>query len=104
MADHDPLPRRRRWSHADADLLPAAALEDGQAERVNDFVRLHVIPEMAHCGGGPVPDFGLRLERETDAQHSMARALERWVETGAAPEAFVATKYETDGDRSSHVV
>jgi len=73
-------------------------------ESVNDFVRLYAIPEMGHCGGGPVPDFGLRLERETDAQHSMARALERWVETGAAPEALIATKYETDGDRSSHVV
>lgn len=70
----------------------------------DEFVRLYVIPEMGHCGGGPVPEFGTRLwPAAPDAQHSIILALERWVERGIAPDAIVGTKYRTDDDPTSGV-
>jgi Tannase and feruloyl esterase len=63
-----------------------------------------VIPEMGHCGGGPVPDFGTRLWPSRDAQHGMFSALERWVEDAVAPTSITATKFEVDSEPSSGVV
>jgi hypothetical protein len=67
------------------------------------FVRLYVIPDMGHCGGGPVPEFGLRLQPNADPQHSMAAALERWVESDSSPGAIIATKYNVDEEPASGV-
>jgi len=60
------------------------------------FLRLFVVPDMGHCGGGPVPEFGARVTPRGDADHSMFAALERWVERGVAPDRIVAIKYNVD--------
>jgi feruloyl esterase len=69
----------------------AAALGQRQA---NGFVRLFMAPGMQHCGGGPGPDsFGQMVSSaQSDPQHDLTLALERWVEQGVAPEQVIATK------------
>jgi feruloyl esterase len=44
-----------------------------------DFVRLFLVPGMFHCRGGPGPN-----------QFNTIAALERWVESGVAPEQIIA--------------
>jgi len=44
-----------------------------------DWLRLFMVPGMAHCGGGPGPN-----------QFNALAALERWRESGAPPEQIVA--------------
>jgi hypothetical protein len=62
---------------------------------IEGFGRLYMVPGLQHCAGGPGPNaFG----------GGMTAALERWVEDGVAPGAFIATKYKTDGDPASGVV
>jgi feruloyl esterase len=51
------------------------------APNATDFMRLFMIPGMAHCGGGLGPD-----------QHDAVTAVIDWVEKGAAPDALVARK------------
>ena len=71
---------------------------------VEEFVRFYLVPDMGHCGGGPVPEFGTRLwPAAEDAEHSMILALERWVERGVGPKAIIATKYRVDEDWTSGV-
>ena len=54
--------------------------------RQADFVELFMVPGMQHCGGGPGPnDFGALVPAGADAEHSMIKALERWVEKGRRP-------------------
>jgi len=69
----------------------AAKLGQRQA---NGFMRLYMAPGMQHCGGGPGPDnFGQTVTRaQSDPQHDLTLALERWVEQGVAPEMVIATK------------
>jgi hypothetical protein len=70
------------------------------AKQTDAFFRLYLAPGMAHCGGGPGPDsFGQAVSRTADADHSLSRALERWVESGQVPARVIATKY-TNGDSS----
>ena len=45
-----------------------------------DWLRLFMVPGMAHCGGGPGPN-----------QFNALAAMERWRESGTAPEQIVAT-------------
>jgi len=60
-----------------------------------EFVRLYMVPGMQHCGGGSGPNvFGQGGVPTGDAQHDVAAALERWVETGTAPNEIIATKYK----------
>jgi len=62
--------------------------------QTDTFVRLYLAPGMAHCGGGPGPDvFGQSVGQASDPDHSLAKALERWVETGMSPDRIIATKY-----------
>jgi hypothetical protein len=71
---------------------------------IEEFVRFYLVPDMGHCGGGPVPEFGTRLwPAVEDADHSMILALERWVERGVGPKAIIATKYRIDEDWTSGV-
>src|SRR5262249_55295684 len=58
------------------------------------FVRLFMVPGMQHCGGGPGPSsFGqIVTAAQSDAQHDLTLALERWVEQGVAPDQIIATK------------
>ena len=58
-------------------------------KNANEFVQLYVVPEMGHCGGGPVSEFGLRLQPHADSLHSMVAALQHWVEDGVAPNAIM---------------
>src|SRR5262247_313018 len=62
--------------------------------RTDSFVRLFMAPGMQHCGGGPGPDnFGQMVTRaQSDPQHDLTLALERWVEEGVAPDQIIATK------------
>lgn len=52
-----------------------------------DYARLFLVPGMNHCGGGPATD-----------RFDMLKALEDWVERGAAPAAVRATVNPADPD------
>ena len=73
----------------------------GQGD-ADSFVRLYMVPGMQHCEGGPGPDsFGQSgTLASDDPQHSVAAALEQWVEKGTAPSAIIASKYS--GDDKQH--
>jgi len=60
----------------------------------SSFMRLFMAPGVQHCVGGPGPDnFGQMVtSTQSDPQHDMTLALERWVEDGVAPEQIIATK------------
>jgi tannase/feruloyl esterase len=112
-------PRLKAFKDRGGKLLLYHGERDGPAPSVNyyervvstmgqntadDFLRLYVIPGMGHCGGGPVPEFGVRLwPAAPDAQHSLILAVEQWVERGVAPDAIIGTKYRVDGDPSTGV-
>jgi len=70
-----------------------------------EFVRLFMVPGMQHCGGGSGPNnFGQFTVAQSDPQHDIDAALERWVEGGIAPQQIIATKYKDDSNPSSGVV
>ena len=78
---------------ADADR---AELTDTQ-----NYFRLYMAPGVNHCGGGPGPGstFAYTMnnpEGPVDPEHDALSALERWVETGKAPETF-ASSHVTEG-------
>src|SRR5450432_2604090 len=63
---------------------------------VQQYHRLFMLPNVAHCGGGSGPSnigggTGDPLPAFRDADHDTVLALARWVEQGVAPEAIVAT-------------
>jgi feruloyl esterase len=65
------------------------------------FLRLYMVPGMAHCAGGPGATHFSTATRDSeppvsDAQHDMAIALEQWVEKGVAPERLIATKFDKE--------
>jgi feruloyl esterase len=62
----------------------------------SSFVRLYMVPGMQHCNGGPGPNrFGATVTRaQSEPQHDMTLALERWVEEGVAPDYIIASKRE----------
>ena len=64
----------------------------------NSFVRLFMVPGLQHCFGGPGPDsFGAMVTAgQSDPQHDMTMALERWVEQGVAPDQIIASKRQGD--------
>jgi feruloyl esterase len=75
----------------------AARRKDTQA-----FLRLFMVPGMGHCAGGPGATHFSTATRDSeppvsDPKHDMARALEAWVETGAAPDTLIATHFESPG-------
>ena len=55
-----------------------------------DFMRLFMVPGMAHCSGGPGPD-----------QHDPLSAIIDWVEAGEAPDSMIARKIENGVVRRS---
>jgi feruloyl esterase len=56
--------------------------QEDAARETSDFYRLFLFPGMGHCGGGPGPSVFDTLT-----------PLEKWVESGVAPDKIVATKY-----------
>jgi len=74
------------------------------AKQAGEVVELYMVPGMQHCGGGPgVTEFGAQ-GAAADPRHSVAQALEQWVEHGTAPGEIVATKYKIDGNPASGLV
>ena len=67
-------------------------------QETDGFSRLYMVPGMQHCGDGPGPNsFGQSVPAPSnEPQRNVTTALERWVETGEAPSAIVATKYVDD--------
>jgi feruloyl esterase len=69
-------------------------------EDTQSFLRLYMVPGMAHCAGGPGATNFSTATRDSeppviDAKHDMARALEAWVEHGTPPEELIATHFES---------
>jgi len=60
----------------------------------DSFIRLFMVPGMQHCAGGPGPDSlgQVVTSAQSDAQHDMSVAIERWVEEGIAPDQIIASK------------
>jgi feruloyl esterase len=62
---------------------------------VDDFYRLFMVPGMGHCNGGIGANvFGNgRTEAGAiaDPERDLVSALDRWVETGVAPDHFIGT-------------
>jgi feruloyl esterase len=70
-----------------------------------EFVRLFMVPDMQHCGGGAGPNnFGQLSVAAGDADHDIDTALELWVTGGPAPERVIAAKHQVDQDAKSPVV
>ena len=60
-------------------------------QNARSFVRLFMVPGMAHCGGGPG---ATSFNSGTDPDHNISLALRNWVEGGKAPDRIVAVKYK----------
>ena len=78
-----------------------AAAAQTQAPVVQQYHRLFMLPNVAHCGGGSGPSMvgggtGDPLPAFRDANHDAVLALARWVEQGVAPESIIATKLTND--------
>jgi hypothetical protein len=72
---------------------------------VPSFLQLYVIPGMRHCGGGVTPsDVGQTVRASDDADHSLFKALEQWVERGIRPDGVTASRFRIEDDPSSGVV
>lgn len=72
---------------------------------LSTFLQLYVIPGMRHCGGGAEPyEVGQTIRVGDDAEHSLFKALEGWVERGTAPEGVTAVQFARDAVPSSGVV
>jgi hypothetical protein len=66
----------------------------GQKRR-GEFVRLFMAPGVQHCFGGPGPSgFGgiVAARQPADPESDLSAAVERWVESGVAPESVKAVK------------
>jgi len=80
-------------------------LKKMSAKSANSFVRLYMVPGMQHCGGGDGPSvFGQVSSGQGDALHDVEKAMERWVEEGAAPQQIIAAKYKSGANPASGVV
>ncbi len=54
--------------------------------RQEQWLRLFMVPGMAHCGGGPGPN-----------QFPAIAAMERWRESGVAPDKILAVRVNSNG-------
>ncbi|MEP6702883.1 MAG: tannase/feruloyl esterase family alpha/beta hydrolase [Betaproteobacteria bacterium] len=86
------------YDKAVANLTAAdvTAATHAQAPAVQQYHRLFMLPNVAHCGGGSGPSLigggtGDPLPAFRDADHDVVLALARWVEQGLPPEKIVAT-------------
>lgn len=69
------------------------------SKAADSFVRLYMVPGLQHCFGGPGPYYcGGLGAAEGDPEHDFSAAVERWVETGRAPDRMVAVKPAKDSD------
>jgi feruloyl esterase len=72
------------------DFYKQAVEQSGDPAGASNWIRLFMVPGMAHCSGGEGPD---TFDKMT--------VIEQWVEQGKAPDSIVAT-HQTEGkaDRS----
>ena len=70
----------------------------GGRQQSESFFRLFMVPGMAHCGGGPGPNFfggfgpaASPPEVIKDPEHDVLSALVEWVEKDVAPDRIVAS-------------
>jgi feruloyl esterase len=87
----------------------SGASEPARRQQTQAFLRLYMVPGMAHCAGGPGATHFSTATRDSeppvsDAQHDMAIALEQWVEKGVAPERLIATKFDREHGADRRVV
>jgi hypothetical protein len=74
----------------------------GGLDKTKDFYRLFMAPGMAHCFGGPGPNYFGQAGGESvgpalpssSADDDILKALDRWVEEGVAPDQIIATKFK----------
>ncbi len=69
-------------------------------DKPSTFSRLFMVPGMSHCAGGPGLDSfgqGGPPEGPPSPDKDIVLALDKWVETGIAPEQIVATKRGHEG-------
>jgi hypothetical protein len=97
------------WSDAAISPVNAIHYYDSVVKKMgsgtSDFVRLFMAPGLQHCFMGPGPNsFGQgSLGPQGDPEHDVLSAVERWVESGVAPQKIIATKYVNDLDRRQGV-
>lgn len=85
--------------YGDVEKTSKAATAAARRAQTQDFLRLFMVPGMAHCAGGPGAVNFSTATRDSvppvsDARHDMAVALEEWVEKGRAPDTLIATKFD----------
>ena len=94
------------------DYYKRVELATGGQQKTESFFRLFMVPGMAHCGGGPGPNFfggygppsPVSPEMRIDSQHDVLSALVQWVEKGLAPDYIIASHVTDDRiDRSRPV-
>jgi feruloyl esterase len=69
--------------------------QQGSQQATDSFFRLFLVPGMGHCQGGSGPTvFGNQGLQAPDASaaNDLLMALDRWVESGSAPDAIVASQ------------
>ena len=97
------------WSDAAISPVNAIHYYDSVVKKMgsgtSDFIRLFMAPGLQHCFMGPGPNsFGQSsLGPQGDPEHDVLSAVERWVESGVAPQKIIATKYVNDLDPSQGV-
>ncbi|MEO8026135.1 MAG: tannase/feruloyl esterase family alpha/beta hydrolase [Bryobacteraceae bacterium] len=74
-------------------------------KQTGEFTQLYMVPGMQHCAGGPGPNsFGTNPSATpSDPRHSLALALDQWVDKGVVPDHIVATKYKAGANPESGV-
>ena len=72
-------------------------------QQTDSFFRLFMVPGMAHCGGGPGPNFfggfgpaATQPDIKRDPEHDVLSALVQWVEKGVAPDHIIAAHVKND--------
>jgi feruloyl esterase len=75
-----------------------ASTSEQRHAQTQTFLRLYMIPGMAHCRLGPGATFVTSQMRRSlppveDAKHDLLQALYEWVERGKAPETLTATHF-----------
>ncbi|MBW8768566.1 MAG: tannase/feruloyl esterase family alpha/beta hydrolase [Gemmatimonadetes bacterium] len=69
----------------------------GSQSATDGFLRLFMVPGMAHCARGPgATNFGNQGGDAPvcDAEHDLIEALDAWVERGTAPDRIIASRVE----------
>lgn len=84
------------------DYYARLARANGGIDRLDDSVRMFLVPGMYHCGRGPGADqFGAsgQAGSANDPDRDILWALIDWVEKGRAPERLVAAKIDNGATR-----